>query len=230
MRKMRVNRLDGRALSGIDRTEREEVGGFGVSSASVYGRVALVAGLGLLLSACSMGGMFGGGTPGAAQSAATQQLQNATATPEEIAAASPALPAIATECPPIKVRAGAEALYYYGNGAVGNPKDLQYQAVIDKQSRNCVVSNGLITVKMGVVGRLMLGPNGNQQNVNLPLRFAVERDSTPLFSELYQIPVAVTPPAQSNDFVKVVDNVQIPYVTGDDITIWVGFDTAAKKS
>ncbi len=33
-------------------------------------------------------------------------------------------------------------------------KDLQYQAVIDKQSRNCVVSNGLITVQMGVVGPL----------------------------------------------------------------------------
>ncbi|HEX4297942.1 MAG TPA: hypothetical protein VHZ56_07950 [Devosia sp.] len=170
-----------------------------------------------------MGGLFGGGgTP----SAATTQLQNATASPAEIAADSPALPAIATQCPPIKVRPGAEALYYYGNGKVGNANDLQYQAVIDKQSRNCVVSNGLITVKMGVVGRLMLGPSGNQSSVDLPLRFAVERaDSTALFSEKYDIPVAITPPAQSNDFVKVVENVQIPYVNGDDITIWVGFDS-----
>ena len=117
--------------------------------------------------------------------------------PAQIAATT-ALPAIATECPPIKVRPGAEAVYFYGNGQVGNSKDLQYQAVIDKQSRNCVVSNGLITVKMGVVGRLMLGPSGNQQSVNLPLRLAVERgDATPLYSELYQIPVAVTPPAQA---------------------------------
>jgi hypothetical protein len=30
---------------------------------------------------------------------------------------------------------------------------------------------------------------------------------------------------QATDFVKVVENVQIPYVTGDDITIWVGFDS-----
>jgi len=190
------------------------------------GRIALVALSGALLSACSMGGMFGGAsTP----SAGTQQLQNATASPAEIAAASPALPAIATECPPIKVRPGAEALYFYGKGQVGNPKDLQYQAVIDKQSRNCVVSNGLITVKMGVVGRLMLGPSGNQQSVNLPLRFVVERDTAPLFSELYQIPVAITPPAQAGDFVKVVENVQIPYVAGDDITIWVGFDSGPGK-
>jgi hypothetical protein len=190
-------------------------------------RLAAVAGVGLLLSACSMGGMFGGGAP----AADTQALQNATVSPAEMAAASPALPAIATECPPIKVRPGAEALYFYGKGQVGNPHDLQYQAVIDKQSRNCVVSNGLITVKMGVVGRLMLGPSGNQQSVDLPLRFAVTRgDNSPLYSELYQIPVAVTPPAQAGDFVKVVEGVQIPYVQGDEITIWVGFDSGPKKS
>jgi hypothetical protein len=200
-----------------------------LSSGSIVIRFAAVAGLGLTLSACSMGGMFGGG--GGTPAATTRALQNATATPDQIAAMSPALPAIATECPEIKVRPGAEAVYYYGKGQVGNPRDLQYQAVIDKQSRNCVVSNGLITVKMGVVGRLMLGPSGAQQSVNLPLRFAVERgDNSPLFSELYQIPVAVTPPAQASDFVKVVDNVQIPYVPGDQITNWVGFDSSGKKS
>jgi hypothetical protein len=180
-------------------------------------RLGAVAGLGLLLSACSMGGLFGGG---GAPSANTQQLQNATASPAEIAA----------ESPPIKVRPGAEALYFYGKGKIGNPRDLQYQGVIDKQSRNCVVTNGLITVKMGVIGRLMLGPAGTQQSVNLPLRFVVTRGDAPLFSQLYQIPVGVTPPAQAADFVKVVENVQIPYVAGDDITIWVGFDSSGKTS
>lgn len=191
----------------------------------MLGRVVVVAGLGLALSACSMGNLFGSSEP----SANTQQLQNATATPAQIAAQSP-LPAIASECPPIKVLPGAETLYFYGRGQVGNPNDLQYQAVIDKQSRNCVVSNGLITVKMGVVGRLMLGPSGNQTSVDLPLRFVVQRDTAPLFSQLYNIPVAITPPAQANDFVKVVDDVAIPYVAGDDITIWVGFDSTGKKS
>jgi len=194
-------------------------------NSGVVVRVAVVAVAGVVLSACSMGGLFGGSAP----SAQTQQLADAQASPDQIAAEAAALPAIATECPPIKVRPGAEALYYYGNGKIGNPADLQYQAVIDKQSRNCVVSNGLITVKMGVIGRLMLGPSGNQTSVTLPVRFAVERESTPLFSELYQLPVTVTPPAQANDFVKVVDNVQIPYVSGDDITIWVGFDSSKKS-
>jgi hypothetical protein len=193
--------------------------GISLESTGFFLRLGTAAAVALALSACSMGGI--GGAP----SAQTQQLQTASASPAQIAAQSPALPAIATECPPIKVRPGAEAIYFYGKGQVGNPKDLQYQAVIDKQSRNCVVSNGLITVQMGVVGRFMLGPAGNQTSVELPLRFAVERDEAPLFSEKFDIPVALAPSAQASDFVKVVENVQIPYVTGDDITIWVGFDS-----
>ncbi len=63
--------------------------------------------------------------------------------------------------------AGGEALFYYGKGKVGNARDLNYQAVIDKQSRNCVVSNGLITVKMGVVGRVLLGPSGQPDRASI---------------------------------------------------------------
>ena len=161
--------------------------------------------------------MFGGGS-------STAQLQNASASQAEIAQASTnALPAIATECPPIKVREGGEAYFKYAGGKP-SPKDLNFQAVIEKQSRNCVVSNGKITVRMGVVGRLMLGPAGNVTSVNVPLRFAVERDGVALFSEKYDIPVSITPPNQSEEFVKVVENVEIPYVGGEQITIWVGFD------
>jgi hypothetical protein len=174
-----------------------------------------------LLAGCSMGGLFGGGN-----AAQTQTLQNAQPTPAALAQAQTnALPAIATECPPIRVRAGSEAMFYYGGGRVGDARALQYQGVIDESSRNCVVSNGLITVNMGVVGRVLLGPQGNQTSVNAPIRFAVERDGQAVFSEKYTIPVAITPPARSGEFVKVIENVAIPYLGGEAITIWVGFDT-----
>lgn len=183
-------------------------------------RLSALGGLAVLLAGCSMGSMFGGGTSTSAD------LQNATATPQAVAQAQTnALPAIATECPPIKVRLGGEAMYYYGNGRVGDPKALQYQGVIDEISRNCVVSNGQITVNMGVTGRVLLGPAGSQTTVNAPIRFAVERDGQAIFSEKYTLAVAMTPPAQSTEFVKVVENVTVPYLGGESITIWVGFDT-----
>lgn len=174
-----------------------------------------------LLAGCSMGGMFGGGSP-----SAEANLANASPNPAAMAQAQTnALPAIATQCPPIRVRTGSEAMFYYGNGRVGDPNALQYQGVIEESTRNCVVSNGLITVQMGVVGRVLLGPAGTQKSVTVPVRFAVERDRAAVFSEKYSIPVAITPPAQSAEFVKVVQNVAIPYLGGEDITIWVGFDT-----
>ena len=173
------------------------------------------------LSACSMGNMFA-----PAPAATTQTLQNAQPTQQELMAASTsALPAIATECPPIKVKPGAEALFYYGKGRVGNPRDLNYQAVIDKQSRNCVVSAGLITVRMGMVGRVLIGPAGSQKSVDVPVRFTVERDNLAMFSEKYAIPVAIDPTTQSAEFVKVVENVAIPYTGGEQYVIWVGFDS-----
>lgn len=183
-------------------------------------RLVSMGGLALALSACSMGNMF------APADGSSNVMQTANPTQQELATASTnALPAIATECPPIKVRLGGEALFYYGKGKVGDARSLNYQAVIEKQSRNCVVSNGLITVKMGIVGRLLLGPAGNQTNVSVPVRFAVERDEVPLFSERYEIPVTITPPNQSEEFVKVVENVAIPYTGGEQIVIWVGFDS-----
>lgn len=189
--------------------------------APLASRLSAAAVMATLLAGCSMGGMFGGGA-----STPSPSLQNATPSPAAVAQAQTnALPAIATQCPPIRVRPGGEAMFYYGNGKTGDPKALQYQGVIDEATRNCVVSNGLITVNMGVVGRVLLGPQGNQASVTAPVRFAVERDGQAIFSEKYAVPVALTPPARSAEFVKVIENIAIPYLGGEEIIIWVGFDT-----
>jgi hypothetical protein len=181
------------------------------------GMLAAAAICALAISGCSMGNMFGGGNN------TSQQYANSNADPAEMAAVD-ALPAIATECPAIKVRPGSEAMFFYGGGKVGDPRELHYQAILDQQSRNCVVSNGLITVKMGVSGRVLLGPKGSEKSITIPVRFAVERDGVAVFTERYEMPVAINPPNQSGDFVKVVENVTIPYIGGETIIIWVGFD------
>jgi hypothetical protein len=182
-------------------------------------RLGSIFGLAALLAGCSMGSMFGGG------SSSSAGLENATAAPLAVASAQTnALPVIATQCPPIKVRLGGEAMYYYGGGRTGDARALQFQGVIDQATRNCVVSNGQITVNMGVSGRILLGPSGKQNSVNAPIRFAVERDGQAIFTEKYNVPVAITPPAEMSEFVKVVENVRIPYLGGETITIWVGFD------
>ena len=56
-------------------------------------------------------------------------------------------------------------------------------------------------------------------------RQRVERDGVAMFSERYQIPVTITPPNQSEEFVKVVENVAVPYTGGEQIVFYVGFDS-----
>ncbi|HUV32028.1 MAG TPA: hypothetical protein VMW31_00530 [Devosiaceae bacterium] len=169
------------------------------------------------LSGCGIGSLMGGsGDAG---------LANTTATQSEIAQAAPsALPAIARECPPIKVLAGGEVFSVYAAGRQGDAQGLRYQAVIDQESRNCVVSDGLITVRMGVVGRVLAGPQGLSGTANVPVRFAVVRDELTVFSQKYDLPISVTPPSQSEEFIKVVENVAIPYLGGENIILWIGFD------
>ncbi len=184
----------------------------------------IIAGI-VILSACSSSSLFGSNNDSKTDNMA---LANADIDQETLAQNSmTALPAIATECPAIKVRNGGEAIFSYANNKIGDARALRYQAVIDKQSRNCVVSNGLITIKMGVVGRVLLGPMGNVKQVNLPLRFVVERDEVAVFSQKYDIPINITPPNQSEEFIKVVENVAVPYIGGENIVIWVGFDTSS---
>lgn len=163
----------------------------------------------LALAGCSMGAMLGprdttlaGATPSEAQAAA---------------AASGTLPAIATECPPIKVREGA------GSYRVGAGNSVRYQAVIDRISRNCVVSNRQITMTMGAAGRVVPGPALGQSAVTVPLRFAVQSDDAVVFSQKYDIPVSIDAMG-TNEFAQTVDEVAIPYSGGEDITVWVGFD------
>ena len=184
-------------------------------------RVVAVTAIAVALGACSMGNML-------APAPANSSLQNASPSQDELAQSQiNILPAIATECPPIKVRVGGESMARYANNSRPNPRDLNWQAVIDKQSRNCIVSNGKISVKMGVVGRVLLGPAGNVAATDVPVRFAIERDGTAVYSEKFDLPVRIDPQLQQGEFVKVVENVEIPYIGGEQITIWVGFDPRA---
>lgn len=180
-------------------------------------RLAGIAALALLVGACSSGAMFGGSDDAS--------FANVNASQAQIdQAASAAIPAIASECPPIRIRPGTEFYRDYAGNRRSDPNALRYQGVLDRATRNCIVSNGLITVNMGAAGRVILGPSGSEANINVPLRFAVERDGMVVFSERFAIPVAATR-TDVNEFAHTVEGVAIPYVGGEPITIWVGFDT-----
>jgi hypothetical protein len=58
-----------------------------------------------------------------------------------------------------------------GKQPVGN--DLRYQATISKIARECSVTAGQITARIGIQGRVIAGPAGAPPSVQVPVRVAV---------------------------------------------------------
>src|SRR5882757_11226406 len=76
-------------------------------------------------------------------------------------------------CPPVQIRAGAStySVAAPGKQAIGN--DLKFLASITRTARQCSLNNGEITAKIGIQGRVIVGPSGAPPTIQVPLRVAV---------------------------------------------------------
>ena len=54
--------------------------------------------------------------------------------------------------------------------------DLRYQVTIVRTARECHVNSGIMTMKVGVEGRVITGPAGGPGTVDVPLRLAVVQE------------------------------------------------------
>lgn len=77
------------------------------------------------------------------------------------------------DCPQVAIRAGAStyAVAAPGKQAIGN--DVRFQATITKMARDCTQANGEITARIGIQGRVIVGPSGAPPSVEVPIRVAV---------------------------------------------------------
>ena len=137
-------------------------------------------------------------------------------------------------CPPITVRSGASTFKVGAPGkeAVGN--DLRYQATISKTARECSITAGQITARIGIQGRVIAGPAGAPPSVQVPLRVAVVQAGVGekvIATKAYQTTVAMTEDA-SVPWVLVAEDLTYPAPKGadaDKYVFYVGFDPQALK-
>ena len=54
----------------------------------------------------------------------------------------------------------------------------RYQVTIGQTARECAALGGVMTMKVGVQGRVLLGPAGGPGQVDIPLRMAVVQEGT----------------------------------------------------
>jgi hypothetical protein len=141
-------------------------------------------------------------------------------------------PAPDLNCPPVGIRAGAStyAVAAPGKEAVGN--DVRFQATITKTARECARSGSEITARVGIQGRVIVGPAGAPASVEVPLRVAVVQGGVAekvIATKAYRTNVEVGE-QDSVPFSLVIDEIVYPEPSGADVdkyVFYVGFDPQA---
>ena len=135
-------------------------------------------------------------------------------------------------CPPIQIRAGTSTLEVHERGHEGDQNHVRYLASISQTARECTLVGETLTIKVGLAGRVVAGPKGAAGNITLPIRIAVAKQfggTGPLFSQLYSIPVTLSPPSLSANYNK-VEQITVQIGPNDrNLIVYAGFDEGARR-
>ena len=137
------------------------------------------------------------------------------------------------DCPGVEVRNGAATLSIAAPGVEAGPMTTRYQVTIGDTARECAPLGGVMTMKVGVEGRVLLGPAGGPGQIDVPLRMAVVQEGPnpkAIVSKFYKIAVAIPPGQTSVPFVHVEQDLTFPMPRGADLDsyiVYVGFDPAS---
>jgi len=143
---------------------------------------------------------------------------------------NPGGPPTEVDCPTVAVRQGAATLSITEPGAEAGPMTTRYQVSIGQMARECAALGGVMTMKVGVEGRVLLGPAGGPGQVDVPLRMAVVQEGPnpkTVLSKFYKLAVAIPPGQTSVPFMHVEQDMSFPMPRGGDLDayiVYVGFD------
>ena len=154
----------------------------------------------------------------------------------KLAQAAQSVPAD-VNCPAAEVRRGAATLTVGPTGE-RTAMTLKYQASFVRLARECALVDGNMVMKVGIEGRIVLGPAGSPGPVNVPLRFAVVQETPsggmrPVATKFINVPVEVGATGNT-PFVYVEQALSFPLPNPttalDDYILYVGFDPVSAEA
>jgi hypothetical protein len=138
------------------------------------------------------------------------------------------------DCPEVKVRYGAATLMVGDKPGQGEPNalDVKYQGSILRTARECHLAGNIMTMKVGIEGRVITGPAGSPGNVDVPLRIAVVQESInnqkAIVSKFARETVTINNAIDRVTFTHIDPDISFPLPTPvTDISqyvVYVGFD------
>jgi hypothetical protein len=196
--------------------------------ARAYGGAALLLATALLLAGCSSTSS-NGATEG---TSFTSRISNLFSSPRGTALqpAPGETSASDYDCPGVDVRRGAGVLNVAAKSGDATAGDLRYQLSIRQTARECSVQAGTMVIKVGVQGRIILGPYGTPGSVDVPLRYAVVREGPqprPIMTKFKRLSVTVPPGETNLEFTDIEEGLAFPIPPGIELStylVYVGFD------
>jgi len=198
-------------------------------------RVLALAGVALGLAACGSSGTSSllSGSPLDLFSSSSKATKTDTA-----ASGAETVSASEIECPEVKVRTGAATLMIGSKPGDTEPAalDVRYQGTIVRMARECNVHAGVMTMKVGVEGRIITGPAGGPGTVDVPLRIVVVQEGLtpkPIVSKFGREQVTVANAVDRVTFTHIESDLTFPLPQPlgliDSYVVYVGFDPLGAK-
>src|ERR1700729_1882354 len=136
------------------------------------------------------------------------------------------------DCPLVKIRAGASTYGVAPPGKQPVASELNYQATITRTPRDCRrTPNGQIAARIGIQGRVIAGPAGAPETVEIPVRVAVVQagvNERVLTTKVYRTTVSMTEAGGAFSLVGEDLLFNMPaQLTSDSFVLYVGFDPQA---
>jgi hypothetical protein len=139
-------------------------------------------------------------------------------------------------CPPVSIRFGASTLAVGLPGKPASGQDLRYQATITRTARDCALNGSEIAVRLGIEGRIIVGPAGAPPAVEIPLRMAVVQETVQqtkvVFTKFYTTSVAMPADGGNASFSFVAEDIGYPLpssAANDSYVFYIGFDPGGLK-
>jgi hypothetical protein len=139
------------------------------------------------------------------------------------------------DCPTVAIRPGTSTFAVSAPGLESAALAVRYQATFGQMARECRLVGNTLSMKVGVEGRVILGPAGGPGQLEIPLRFAVVREGPEpqtIITKLRWLSVTIPPDAGNVPFTHVEEELSFPMPRGREIeayVVYVGFDREAVK-
>jgi hypothetical protein len=191
-------------------------------------KCAALLGAAIVLSGCSSASTPAEPGDTASTSRFTSLFSGSASPAAQAAAGGPAFNA--DDCPNVELRAGAGTFTVAGKPPEAAATDVRYQLTLTQLARQCTAIGADLVMKIGVQGRIIVGPAGGPGQVDIPLRYAVVREGAApktIATKFKRVPADV-PSGQPNVvFSDVEESLSFPMPSRAELPtymVYVGFD------